>query len=103
MDFVILNLGQVTRMTPELAPPLLTTTPHQWEGVRALDRFNMHRFPTRWVFRGTGLELMTRQPRSDALTTRLPRPHEVGHGSLKREASTKIFASLFLLFENCKL
>ncbi|GFT47509.1 uncharacterized protein TNCV_3750381 [Trichonephila clavipes] len=28
-DHVILNHGQVTWTTPELAPPLLTTTPHQ--------------------------------------------------------------------------
>ncbi|GFU88964.1 n-acylneuraminate cytidylyltransferase [Trichonephila clavipes] len=48
-------------MTPELAPPLLTTTPHQWEDVSALDRFNVHRCPTRLVFSGTGLELVTRQ------------------------------------------
>ncbi|GFU76962.1 uncharacterized protein TNCV_4521181 [Trichonephila clavipes] len=48
-------------MTLELAPPLLTTTPHQQEDVSALDRFNVHRCPTRWVFSGTGLELMTRQ------------------------------------------
>ncbi|GFU52640.1 hypothetical protein TNCV_1688351 [Trichonephila clavipes] len=45
-------------MTPELAPPLLTTTPHQREDVSALDRFNLHRCPTRWVFRGAGLELI---------------------------------------------
>ncbi|GFT28053.1 uncharacterized protein TNCV_644431 [Trichonephila clavipes] len=55
-DHVILNHGQVTWTTPELAPPLLTTTPHQWEDVSALDRFNVHRCPTRWVFSGTGLE-----------------------------------------------
>ncbi|GFV83950.1 uncharacterized protein TNCV_1479521 [Trichonephila clavipes] len=48
-------------MTPELAPPFLTTTPHQWEDVSALDRFNVHRCPTRWAFSGTGLELVTRQ------------------------------------------
>ncbi|GFW35387.1 uncharacterized protein TNCV_2611861 [Trichonephila clavipes] len=48
-------------MTPELAPPLLTTTPHQREDVSALDRFNVYRCPTRWVFSGTGLELVTRQ------------------------------------------
>ncbi|GFV68894.1 hypothetical protein TNCV_1985581 [Trichonephila clavipes] len=36
-------------MTPELAPPLLTTTPHQREDVSALDRFNVHRCPTRRV------------------------------------------------------
>ncbi|GFY34894.1 uncharacterized protein TNCV_154671 [Trichonephila clavipes] len=56
---VILNHGQVT--APELAPPLLTTTPHQREDVSALDRFNVHRCPTRRVFSGTGLELVTRQ------------------------------------------
>ncbi|GFS74123.1 uncharacterized protein TNCV_3280791 [Trichonephila clavipes] len=60
-DHVILNHGQVTRTTPELAPPLLTTTPHQREDVSALDRFNVHRCPTRRVFSGTGLELVTRQ------------------------------------------
>ncbi|GFY35254.1 hypothetical protein TNCV_5046281 [Trichonephila clavipes] len=42
-----LNHGQVTWTTPEL---LLTTTPHQREDVSALDRFNVHRCPTRRVF-----------------------------------------------------
>ncbi|GFU20133.1 uncharacterized protein TNCV_2557261 [Trichonephila clavipes] len=55
------NFGQVTWTTPELAPPLLTTTPHQREDVSALDRFNEHRCPTQQVFGGTGLELVTRQ------------------------------------------
>ncbi|GBM72867.1 hypothetical protein AVEN_39763-1 [Araneus ventricosus] len=32
-DLVILNLGQMTRTTQELAPPLQTSTPHQREGV----------------------------------------------------------------------
>ncbi|GFX72615.1 uncharacterized protein TNCV_4062111 [Trichonephila clavipes] len=59
-DHVILNYGQVTSTTPELAPPLLTTTPHQWEDVRALGRFILHRSPTRQVFGITGLELVTR-------------------------------------------
>ncbi|GFU68389.1 uncharacterized protein TNCV_3077771 [Trichonephila clavipes] len=60
-DHVILNHGQVTWTTPELAPPLLTTPPHQREDVSALDRFNVHRCPTRRVFSGTGIELVTRQ------------------------------------------
>ncbi|GFT26212.1 uncharacterized protein TNCV_1544221 [Trichonephila clavipes] len=60
-DHVILNHDQVTWTTPKLAPPLLTTTPHQREDVSALNRFSMHRCPTRWVFSGTGLELVTRQ------------------------------------------
>ncbi|GFW44629.1 uncharacterized protein TNCV_4481741 [Trichonephila clavipes] len=58
---VILNYGQVTWATPELAPPLLTTPPHQLEDVSALDRFNVHRCSTRRVFSGIGLELVTRQ------------------------------------------
>ncbi|GFT24682.1 uncharacterized protein TNCV_2856181 [Trichonephila clavipes] len=49
-DHVILNLRQVTWMTPELAtltpPPLLTITPQQREDVSALDRFNLHRCPS---------------------------------------------------------
>ncbi|GFV38259.1 uncharacterized protein TNCV_178791 [Trichonephila clavipes] len=60
-DHVILNHGQVMWMTPELAPPLLTTTPHQREDVSALDRFNVHRCPTRRVFSGTGFEPVTKQ------------------------------------------
>ncbi|GFV39649.1 uncharacterized protein TNCV_4183541 [Trichonephila clavipes] len=60
-DHVILNHGQVTWTTPELAPPLLTTTPHQRGDVSALDIFNVHRCPTRRVFSGTGIELLTRQ------------------------------------------
>ncbi|GFX80070.1 transposable element Tcb2 transposase [Trichonephila clavipes] len=60
-DHVILNHGQVTWTTPELAPLLLTTTPHLREDVSALDRFNVHRCPTRRVFSGTGLEPVTKQ------------------------------------------
>ncbi|GFV58107.1 uncharacterized protein TNCV_2109351 [Trichonephila clavipes] len=60
-DHVILNHGQVTWTTPELTSPLLTTTPHQREDVSALDRFNVHRCPTRRVFSGTGLEPVTKQ------------------------------------------
>ncbi|GFS48397.1 uncharacterized protein TNCV_2297371 [Trichonephila clavipes] len=46
-DHIILNHSQVTWTTPELAPPLLTITSHQREDVSALDRFNVHRCPTR--------------------------------------------------------
>ncbi|GFY16620.1 DUF1758 domain-containing protein [Trichonephila clavipes] len=53
-DHVILNHGQVTWTTPELTPPLLTNPPHQREDVLALERFNVHRCPTRRVFSGTG-------------------------------------------------
>ncbi|GFX97729.1 hypothetical protein TNCV_3066161 [Trichonephila clavipes] len=42
--------------------PLLTTTPHQWEDISALDRFSVHRCPTRWVLgSGTVFELVTRK------------------------------------------
>ncbi|GFX86158.1 uncharacterized protein TNCV_2560401 [Trichonephila clavipes] len=51
---VIWNHGQVTWSTPELRPPLLTTTPYQREDVSALDRFNVHRCPTRrWYWART--------------------------------------------------
>ncbi|GFW91632.1 hypothetical protein TNCV_4500511 [Trichonephila clavipes] len=33
IDLVILNYGQETGATPELVPPLLSFTPHQWEDV----------------------------------------------------------------------
>ncbi|GFT16755.1 uncharacterized protein TNCV_1333691 [Trichonephila clavipes] len=61
-DLVILNHVQVTWTTPELAPlsPNYHTTRHQREEVSALDRFNVHRCPTRRVFSGTGLELTIR-------------------------------------------
>ncbi|GFX74037.1 uncharacterized protein TNCV_4475351 [Trichonephila clavipes] len=55
-DHVILNHGQVTWTTPELF-----ILPHQREDVSALDRFNVHRCPTRRVFSGTGLEPVTKQ------------------------------------------
>ncbi|GFW31955.1 uncharacterized protein TNCV_54361 [Trichonephila clavipes] len=42
-------------------PPLLTGTPHQREDVSDLDRFSVHRCPTRRVFSSTGLELVTRK------------------------------------------
>ncbi|GFU09073.1 uncharacterized protein TNCV_1319301 [Trichonephila clavipes] len=82
-DHVILNHGQVTWTTPELAPPLLTTTPHQREDVSALDRFNVHRCPTRWVFNGTGIELMTCLPWLDTLTTGLPQPYSRGREKIR--------------------
>ncbi|GFY34469.1 uncharacterized protein TNCV_2821551 [Trichonephila clavipes] len=74
-DHVILNHGQVTWTTPELAPlsPKYHTTPR--EDVSALDRIKVHRCPTRRVFCGTGLELVTRQatiPDIYTYTTRLP-------------------------------
>ncbi|GFX48558.1 uncharacterized protein TNCV_584561 [Trichonephila clavipes] len=61
-DHVSVNHGQVTWTTPDLAPPLLTTTPRQREDVSAHDRFNVHRCSTRWVFSSTGLERMTFLP-----------------------------------------
>ncbi|GFT93105.1 uncharacterized protein TNCV_4400931 [Trichonephila clavipes] len=83
MDHVILNHGQVTWTTPELAPPLLTTTPHQLEDVSALDRFSVHRCPTRRVRSGsiysitnfdkfTYLSLVTFSPSQSMVTTDIP-------------------------------
>ncbi|GFU67963.1 uncharacterized protein TNCV_2823061 [Trichonephila clavipes] len=44
-------------------PSLLTTTPQQRKDASALDRFNVHRYPTRRVFGGTGIKLVTKQAR----------------------------------------
>ncbi|GFX39131.1 uncharacterized protein TNCV_359451 [Trichonephila clavipes] len=60
-DHVILNHGQVTWTTPELAPPSPNyhTTP---TGGRFSSRqINVHRCPTRRVFSGTGLDPVTKQ------------------------------------------
>ncbi|GFU61158.1 hypothetical protein TNCV_2751971 [Trichonephila clavipes] len=47
----------------ELSPHgLLATTPYQRKDVSALDKFNVHRCPTRQFFIGTGLELMAYLP-----------------------------------------
>ncbi|GFV63698.1 hypothetical protein TNCV_4692461 [Trichonephila clavipes] len=53
-----LNHGRVTRTTPKLAPPVLSSTLHQREDVSALNRFNVHRSSTLHFFSDTGLELM---------------------------------------------
>ncbi|GFY26918.1 uncharacterized protein TNCV_930591 [Trichonephila clavipes] len=105
-DHVILNHGKVTWTTPELAPPSPNyhTTP---TGVRfssrllrhktshslthsALDRFNVHRCPTRRVFSGTGIELVTRQATirylyhsATAATVGLGKSAKETHGILK--------------------
>ncbi|GFU62451.1 uncharacterized protein TNCV_2347231 [Trichonephila clavipes] len=52
----------MTWTTPELAPPLLTPTPHQRGDVSALDRFNVHRCPTRRVFNGIGARTRGSKP-----------------------------------------
>ncbi|GFY19182.1 hypothetical protein TNCV_4225461 [Trichonephila clavipes] len=36
--------------TPELEPSLLTSIPHHREDVSSLERFNVHRCPTRWFW-----------------------------------------------------
>ncbi|GFW61655.1 transposable element Tcb2 transposase [Trichonephila clavipes] len=48
---------------------------------RSLDRFNVHRCPTRRVFSGTWIELMTCLPWLDTLTTGLPQPRRGGRRS----------------------
>ncbi|GFW43811.1 uncharacterized protein TNCV_2854441 [Trichonephila clavipes] len=96
-DHVILNHGQVTWTTPELAPPLLTTTPHQREDVSALDRFNVHHCPTRRVFSGTGLDPVTKQTTVRYLyhsATAATLAHE-GEG-IKQQRPNDILQTLFL-------
>ncbi|GFU56529.1 uncharacterized protein TNCV_2773101 [Trichonephila clavipes] len=88
-DHIILNHGQVAWTTPELAPSLLTTTPHQREDVSALDRSNVHRCPTRRVFSGNGLEL-THDKASHG-----PIPIPLGYrGQLRRELNQNLSGSI---------
>ncbi|GFX35380.1 hypothetical protein TNCV_101871 [Trichonephila clavipes] len=53
MDLGILSHGQVTRTTPELAAPSPNYHTTPTGGRLSLDRFNMHRSPTRRVFSST--------------------------------------------------
>ncbi|GFS75475.1 hypothetical protein TNCV_1640811 [Trichonephila clavipes] len=62
------------RTTRKLAPPSPNYDTTPTGGCLSSRPFNVHRCPTRRVFSGTGLELMTCLPRSDTLTTGLPQP-----------------------------
>ncbi|GFV95914.1 transposable element Tcb2 transposase [Trichonephila clavipes] len=99
-DHVILNHGQVTWTTPELAPPLLTTTPHQREDVSALDRFNVHRCPTRRVFSGTGLELVTKQATKHVLKRKKSGAQKRKRKLQREEANQKLAGSLNKFLRN---
>ncbi|GFW19466.1 uncharacterized protein TNCV_1603601 [Trichonephila clavipes] len=109
MDHVILNHGQVTWTTPELAPPLLTTTPHQREDVSALDRFNVHRCPTRRVFSGTGLQPVTKQATvrylyhsATAATLRTPETLVMEHWMEPEEEGDLVTEYMFKLINRLK-
>ncbi|GBM46669.1 hypothetical protein AVEN_261049-1 [Araneus ventricosus] len=68
----ILNSSQMTRTTPELAPPLQTSAPHQLKNVWPLTYDLACNSPnTRRIFRGIGFRTW---PQNRDLTTRLPRP-----------------------------
>ncbi|GFW73143.1 hypothetical protein TNCV_832611 [Trichonephila clavipes] len=73
---MILNHGQVTKATPQLAPtpsPNFDTPPKG--GRLSLHRFNVHCSPTRRVFSNTSSNSRHAGHESVTLTTRLPRPH----------------------------
>ncbi|GFU48162.1 hypothetical protein TNCV_4229942 [Trichonephila clavipes] len=57
------------RTSSELSPPLLTSTTHQRKDVSALDRFNVHRSPTRWVYSGNRLYEEPQVIRSNRFTS----------------------------------
>ncbi|GBL83045.1 hypothetical protein AVEN_165278-1 [Araneus ventricosus] len=58
MNLVILNLGQMTRTTPELAPLVQTSAPHQREDV-CLPTYDLtcNRPNTRRIFSGIGFRI----------------------------------------------
>ncbi|GFW73756.1 hypothetical protein TNCV_1542101 [Trichonephila clavipes] len=59
---VNLNHSQVTRMTPELAPSFLTSTPHPQEDVWVSTDLTCIAFIAWQVFSVIGLELLTYLP-----------------------------------------
>ncbi|GFV93450.1 hypothetical protein TNCV_1987651 [Trichonephila clavipes] len=65
------NFELLSRDEDDPSSPKFHVTP--MGGRLIFDRFNVHRLPTRRVFNGTRLELVTSQPRSDTLTTGLLR------------------------------
>ncbi|GFU58313.1 hypothetical protein TNCV_2636061 [Trichonephila clavipes] len=106
MDIVILKHGQMTRATPELAPPLLTTTPHQREDISALDIFNVHRGPhTAGLLRHWARNSRHANHDSDTYDQLIPRPQVRSHKSPqvveveKRESAALISSHLINLYE----
>ncbi|GFU77924.1 hypothetical protein TNCV_521241 [Trichonephila clavipes] len=103
MDLVILKNGQMTRATPELAPPLLTTTPHQREDISSLSKDLTHRCPTAGLLwhwdRTRDMPTMIRY-----LDHLIPRPQvrrqKASRSSVeKRESATLISPHLIKLYE----
>ncbi|GFY14726.1 uncharacterized protein TNCV_647701 [Trichonephila clavipes] len=95
MDHVILNHGQVTWTAPELAPSLLTTTPHQREDVSAFERFKVHRYPRR-VFSGPSEKKSTTENKRVSFNNEL----EVRYRTASETSSTSTLKSLRILREN---
>ncbi|GBN71027.1 hypothetical protein AVEN_64561-1 [Araneus ventricosus] len=75
---VILNLGQMTRTTPELAPLSLQTSRHTNGRTRLNTTYDLeacNRPHTRRIFSGSGFEPGTLRPYSRDLTTKPPLPY----------------------------
>ncbi|GBO22795.1 hypothetical protein AVEN_157228-1 [Araneus ventricosus] len=53
-DIVILNRGQTTRSTPEMASPLQPSAPHQEDVSPPTYDLGCNRSTTRWIFSGIG-------------------------------------------------
>ncbi|GFT51208.1 general transcription factor II-I repeat domain-containing protein 2A [Trichonephila clavipes] len=85
---VILNHGQVTWTTPELAPPLLTTTPTNGRTFQLSTDLTCIAALHGGSFSGTGIELMTCLPWLDTLTTGLPQPEAMSAVNKIRSQST---------------
>ncbi|GBN26125.1 hypothetical protein AVEN_275673-1 [Araneus ventricosus] len=84
MDLVILSRGQMTRPTPDMVPPLQTSSPHQREDIypRMYDlTFKMTN--TRPIFSGIRFETWNPPARSRDLTTRPSRLDNQSEKKLK--------------------
>ncbi|GBM33086.1 hypothetical protein AVEN_9630-1 [Araneus ventricosus] len=89
-DLVIFNLGQITRKTPQLAPPSpnFLTTP---VGGRLACDLTCNKFNTRQIFNGIEFRAWNPAAQGREFTTRPPRPDLMPGNHSKFRCSIRIF------------
>ncbi|GFS52014.1 hypothetical protein TNCV_1104491 [Trichonephila clavipes] len=72
-NLVLLNYGQVTKTTPEMAHSYLTSTSRQWGGLRATTDLGLHTVNLHWQYDSKS-RLDSAGHEFASMTTRLPQP-----------------------------
>ncbi|GFX03341.1 hypothetical protein TNCV_3555681 [Trichonephila clavipes] len=99
MDFEILKNGQVTRMTPELAPPSSDFNTAPTVGYLSLDILDVHRPPLHGGSSGVlGSNSRQASHESGTLTTRLLRPTRISWNRKSWTLDGRFEAFYFLNF-----